>query len=151
MPPGSQSPQPLRRDLQEDRIALPGARWLERIIPDPWVIAAIEGGYDLTALLAEQERIWRQAGVGDLRELRDKPLEECDCLAGRVGVAAMSISIVEGGATGAGGVLTTLIDIPLLFVLSLWTILELGHCLNRPDPFWLSKFVGFFSAAIGTP
>jgi hypothetical protein len=114
------------------KITLPGARWLEKMLPDPWVIAAIERGYDLTVLLAEQERTRRQAGVAELRDLRDSPLEECDRLAGQVGVAATSISLVEGAATGAGGVLTTLIDIPLLFVLSLWTILKLGHCYGYP-------------------
>ncbi|MGO9465190.1 MAG: EcsC family protein [Isosphaeraceae bacterium] len=109
-------------------ITLPGARWLERVIPDRIVMAAIEKGYDLTSLLAEQERTRRQAGVPDLSELLIKPLEECDRLAGRFGSAAMTISIVEGAATGAGGVLTTLIDMPLLFLLSLWTIFKVGHC-----------------------
>ena len=46
----------------------------------------------------------------------------------RVAMAALTLATVEGAATGAGGVLTTLIDIPLLFVLSLRTILRIGHC-----------------------
>jgi hypothetical protein len=114
------------------RLTLPGARWLEKVIPDPIVTAAIEKGYDLTAMLAKKERILRQAGVHVLGELTDKPLEECDSLAARIGRAAMTISIVEGAATGAGGVLTTLIDIPLLFLLSLWSIFQVGHCYGYP-------------------
>ena len=38
----------------------------------------------------------------------------------------------QGAATGAGGTLTTLIDIPLLFILSLRTILKIGHCYGYP-------------------
>jgi hypothetical protein len=110
------------------RIVLPGSRLLERVIPDQMVIAAIERGYDFTAALAERERTTRQAGVEHLVELRSKPLQECDARAGRAGIAAMGFSIVEGAATGAGGMLTTVLDIPLLFVLSLWTIFKVGHC-----------------------
>jgi hypothetical protein len=110
------------------RIVQPGSRLLEKVIPDQMVIAAIEKGYDFTAALAERERTSRQAGVEDLVELRSKPLQECDARAGRAGMAAMGFSIVEGAATGAGGMLTTVLDIPLLFVLSLWTIFKVGHC-----------------------
>ena len=63
---------------------------------------------------------------------RHKPLEECDALADRVERSSQSIAAVEGAATGAGGVLTTLLDIPLLFVLSLGTIRKIGHCYGYP-------------------
>jgi hypothetical protein len=55
-------------------------------------------------------------------------MEECDRLAGRVATSARVISLVEGAVTGAGGVVTTVADIPLLFVLSLRTIQKIGHC-----------------------
>ena len=64
--------------------------------------------------------------------MRGKPLEECDRLANRVGTGSQAVSVIEGAATGVGGPLTTLIDIPLLFVLSLRTILKIGHCFGYP-------------------
>jgi hypothetical protein len=38
----------------------------------------------------------------------------------------------QGGLTGAGEILTTLIRVPCLFILSLWTILKIGHCYGYP-------------------
>ena len=49
-------------------------------------------------------------------------------MAREVGLAAQALSIAEGAATGAGGVWTTLLDIPLLFTLALRTIRKIGHC-----------------------
>ena len=83
-------------------------------------------------MLAGQDDIKLEAGVRDLADLRNKPLEDCDRLANRVGAVAEALATVEGAATGAGGVLTTLIDLPVLFVLSLRTILKIGHCYGYP-------------------
>jgi hypothetical protein len=113
-------------------ITLPGAKLVERIIPDTVVRAAIEKSYDVTELLAGAEDIKRQAGVTDLSELQDKPLEECDRLARQVGMAAQAMAVAEGAATGAGGMLTTLLDVPLLFILGLRTIIKTGHCYGYP-------------------
>jgi hypothetical protein len=101
---------------------------VEKLTPDKWVVTAIEKAYNASQMLAGQEDIQRQAGVKQLGELRNRPLEECDRLALQVSAASLTWATIEGAATGAGGVLTTLIDIPLLFVLSLRTILRIGHC-----------------------
>ena len=114
------------------RITIPGARVVERFIPKRVVRAVIEKSYDVSEWLAGREDIKRRAGVADLVELRDKPLEECDRLAYQVGLAAQTLAIAEGAATGAGGVLTTLLDVPLLFTLALRTILRIGHCYGYP-------------------
>ena len=113
-------------------ITLPGARLVEKLIPDRVVRAAIEKSYDVSELLAGEQDIQRQAGVKDLSELRDKPLEECDRLARQVGLAAQALAVAEGAATGAGGMLTTLLDVPLLFILALRTIIKTGHCYGYP-------------------
>ena len=84
--------------------------------------------FELAVRLAGKEDVKRRAGVDDLRDLRNKPLEECDRLALQTGVFSQVFATAQGAATGAGGVLTTLVDIPLLFILSLWTILKIGHC-----------------------
>ena len=109
-------------------ITLPVADLVEKVIPDSLVMAAIERAYSVSERIAGQEGIKRQAGVRQLGELRNKPLEQCDRLALGVSAAAQAWAAAEGAATGSGGVLTTLIDIPLLFVLSLRTILRIGHC-----------------------
>jgi hypothetical protein len=114
------------------RVILPGARLVEKFMPDALVVAAIERSYHVAERLAGSEDVRRRAGVHDIRELRDRPLEECDRLARQVGLSAQTLAIVEGAATGAGGILTTLIDVPLLFVLSLRTILKIGHCYGYP-------------------
>jgi EcsC protein family len=110
------------------RITIRGADLVEKLTPDKWVVTTIEKAYSVSEMVAGQDDIKRQAGVEQLGELRNQPLEECDRLALRVGLGALSWATVEGAATGAGGVLTTLIDIPVLFVLSLRTILKIGYC-----------------------
>ncbi|MFI5454309.1 MAG: EcsC family protein [Isosphaerales bacterium] len=114
------------------RIALPVAKAVERVLPDRVVRMAIEKAYDASEMLAGQADIKLQAGVRDLRDMLHKPLEECDGLADQVSAGSQAWATVQGAATGAGGVLTTLIDIPLLFVLSLRTIVKIGHCYGYP-------------------
>ena len=107
-----------------DMIAMPVADLMEKVIPDNLVREAIAKSYKMSEILAGQEDIKRQAGVRELGELLKRPLEECDRLAFQVSTGAQAWATVEGAATGAGGVLTTLIDIPLMFVLALRTILK---------------------------
>ena len=113
-------------------ITYPGAKALEMVIPDKLVRKCIEGASRGAEVLAGQEDIKRRAGVQDLAELRDRPLDECDRLAIPAGVMAMTLATIEGAATGAGGVWTTLLDVPLLFVLALRTIRKIGHCYGYP-------------------
>lgn len=115
----------------------PAAKAVRVVIPDK-LIELVLGGADATAnFLTWQQDIKRQAGVSDISELRDRPLEECDRLAQRTGLIAQVVAIAEGAATGAGGVWTTLLDVPLLFVLALRTIrkigCEYGYRLEEPE------------------
>jgi hypothetical protein len=128
----SQPPNPFAEMFK--MITLPGARVVEKVIPEQVVREAIERAYDVSQLLAGQDDVKRQAGILDLGEMRSKPLEDCDRLANRVGTGVESLSLAEGAVTGAGGPLTTLLDIPLLFVLSLRTILKIGHYLGSDRP-----------------
>jgi hypothetical protein len=114
------------------RLTLAGAQLVEKVIPDRLVRVAIERSYDMAELLAGREDTIQQSGVKNLSELRKRPLEVCDGLAARTSVGSQVWATVEGGATGFGGVLTTLLDIPLLFILSLRTILKIGHCYGYP-------------------
>jgi hypothetical protein len=113
-------------------IVVPAAKVIARAVPDPLIRLSIEMAYDAGARLAGQEDILRKAGVRELSELRHKSLEECDRLAARVGTAAESLAALEGVATGIGGMLTTALDVPLLFALALRTIIKIGHCYGYP-------------------
>jgi hypothetical protein len=114
------------------RLTLPLARAIEPIIPDRAVRAAITKSYDTSARLAGREDVERRAGVRDLAELAHGPLERCDRLAIEVGTRAQALGAAEGAATGAGGIFTTFLDVPLLFVLGLRAIRKIGHCYGYP-------------------
>jgi len=114
------------------RITAPGVKLVEKVIPDSLVRAAIERSFDLAEKLAGKNDVKRQAGVRALHDLRKKPLEECDHLALQTGRLSHVYAVAEGAATGAGGIWTTLIDIPLLFILALRTVLRTGYCYGFP-------------------
>jgi hypothetical protein len=110
------------------RISLPVAGAIEKLIPDRVVRAAVMSAYNASDFLAGQESVKRRAGVRDLAELKHKPLEQCDVLAHEVSASAKMIALIEGAATGAGGVLTTLLDVPLLYTLAIGSARKIGHC-----------------------
>jgi hypothetical protein len=126
----SEPPHPLSELWK--RAALPAARAVERIIPDRAVAAAIAKAYDASGVLADSEDVRRRAGVRALADLAQGPLERSDRLAREVGASARTIGAVEGAATGAGGLFTTFLDVPLLFVLGLRAVRKVGHCYGYP-------------------
>jgi EcsC protein family len=114
------------------RLTLSASNLVEKVIPDRAARRTIDKLYIAATSVAIPEDVKREAGVADLAELRNKPLEECDRLALRVGVGSKVWATIEGAATGAGGILTTMVDVPLLFVLSLRTIIKIGQCYGYP-------------------
>jgi hypothetical protein len=110
------------------RAAQPVAKAVEVVVPDAIALGAINAAYVATHLISTGADIKVQAGVDDISELRHKPMEVCDRLSRRVGTIAQGVATVEGALTGAGGVWTTLLDVPLLFTLCLRTIIKNGHC-----------------------
>ncbi len=126
----SEPPHPLLEIFK--RITLTGAHVVEKLLPDAPIRAAIDRTYQISELISGQADIKRRAGVQDLNELLRRSLEESDRLAHQVALSSRTFAAVEGAITGAGGTLTTLIDIPVLFVLALRTILKIGHCYGYP-------------------
>ena len=126
----SRPPNPLGEIL--DRISLPAAKLVGNVIPDAPIRVAIDQSFRLAVLLAGKEEIQRRGDVDDLSDLRKKLLEDCDRLALQTGFFSQVFATAQGAMTGAGGAWTTLIDVPLLFILSLWTILKIGHCYGYP-------------------
>jgi hypothetical protein len=109
-------------------IARPVAHLAERAIPDRLAREAIEAVYTVAERTALEEEIKARAGVADLTELKHRPLEDCDRLATQVSDVARWIATVEGAATGGGGPVTCVLDVPILFGLALRTIIRIGHC-----------------------
>jgi len=102
------------------RIARPGSKLVERVLPDNLVKVAIDRAYDVAHRAAE--------GVAPPH----RSLEECDAEALGVGSTANVIAFAEGAITGAGGPITTLFDMPLLFLLTIRTIVRIGRCYSFP-------------------
>ena len=84
--------------------------------PNRLVKEAIDRAYNVAHRLAD--------GVAP----PERSLEACDAEALAVGSKANVIALAEGVITGAGEALTTLVDVPLLFTLSLQTIVRIGRC-----------------------
>src|SRR5271157_3798608 len=59
-------------------------------------------------------------------------MQVCDDLSRRFGSMAQGVATLEGALTGAGGVWTTLLDVPLLYTVCLTTIIKTGHCYSYP-------------------
>lgn len=110
------------------RVTQPGMKLIERLIPDRLAVVAINQTYELSAVSAGQRDIMVKAKVEHLQDLLHRSLEECDQLALGVGRTSRAIALVEGAVTGAGGIITTALDVPLLFALALRTIMRVGHC-----------------------
>ncbi len=132
------------------RVAHPAASFLESLIPDKLAIRALEVAYHSAESAALLGVLEREAGVSSIAEMRQKPLEVCDALAIKVARGAETVGTIDGALTGAGGVFTSLADIPLLFVLCLRTIMKTGHCYGYPldrrsDKAWV---LGAFAVAL---
>jgi hypothetical protein len=129
------------------RVAQPVADVIEYIVPDRLALGAIEAAYKAADRAATKEDLEVSAGVQDSSELRHKSLELCDELSRTVGTAAQSLATIEGALTGAGGIVTALLDAPLLFTLCLSTIIKTGRCygylLDKPtDQAWVLGALG---------
>lgn len=70
--------------------------------------------------------------VGNLRELRDRPLEELDPLAREFFNQNAILAAIEGGGTSLGGPLFIAADIPLLFTINFRVIQQVAGAYGFP-------------------
>ena len=113
-------------------LVLQATELVTKFVPEAAVRLAIESSYTAAEKLGGRQNVAHRAGVADITELRGKPLEECDRLASHAAMTARALAVAEGAVTGVGGVVTTAIDVPVLFASALRTILRIGYCYGYP-------------------
>lgn len=74
-----------------------------KVVPPTAVEGALKGADWLARKSLFEERVFREAGVGSIDDLKRLDLEALDRLASSFHVWAVDYAIVEGGATGAAG------------------------------------------------
>ena len=111
-----------------DFLLKPFSWTLNKIIPAKVIEGAISSCNAAGSFLADQGDILRDAEVEKISDLRNKSLELSDKIADEVHNWALGLAIAEGGAAGAGGAFTILIDIPALITLAFRTMHKIGLC-----------------------
>lgn len=110
-------------------ILLEPMAWLvNKVVPQSAIRAVLAGANSTAQWLADKDDILRDGGVKALPELQSKDLELSDRLANEVHNWAIGLGVVEGGTTGAGGILTAPIDVPAIITIALRTIHKIGFC-----------------------
>jgi uncharacterized protein (DUF697 family) len=103
--------------------------WLvQRVVPPTAIRAALETANKLGQWMADTGDIMRDGGVNNIKKLRSKDLKISDNLADGVQNWAIGIAVVEGAATGTGGIFTAPLDIPAIITIATRTIHKIGLC-----------------------
>ena len=113
-------------------VVLQAARLATIFVPTAVARSLIELSYRAAFAISPPESIARHAGVRNLRQLRKRPLEECDQLARHAALGSELMALYEGAMTGLGGPFTTLIDVPILFISALRSIIRTGQSYGYP-------------------
>lgn len=110
-------------------IILEPLAWLvQKVVPTSAIQAALDAANKIGQWMADTGDIKRDGGVNSIEELRGKDLKLSDDLADEVQNWAIGFAVVEGAATGAGGILTAPIDIPAIITIAMRTIHKIGLC-----------------------
>lgn len=112
-------------------VAKPVTWLVQKIIPQGAIESVLKGLNALASKFSDREDIIRDGGIERIRDLRDrrrKSLEECDRLADNVHNWAVGAASVEGGVTGAVGIVGIAIDTPALLTMGLRVIYKIGLC-----------------------
>ena len=137
----SSNPNPLVELFHE--AAKPFTRLVQYLVPDTFALGAIEAAYKASE--ADRHPGGYQGTGGDFGYQRASPWIPGSLRQTRLAGLAPWLKVLRpsrGALTGAGGVWTTLLDVPLLFTLCLRSIIKSGHCygypLDRPsDKAWV--------------
>ncbi len=100
-------------------LSRPLSRLAARVVPHGTVRALVAKAEAMSEKFGGPEEIARMAGVHDIRELRDRTLEECDRLAVTISTPAQRQAMMEGAIAGLGGVVTETLNVPVLLTAAL--------------------------------
>lgn len=110
-------------------VVLKPLNWVvNKIIPQKAIEGLLIGCDKVAEFVTDTEDIKRDGNVSTIQELAHKDLELSDKLANEVHNWALGIAAVEGGATGATGLIGLAVDIPALITMSLRVIHKIGVC-----------------------
>jgi EcsC protein family len=121
-----EEPGAISRTLRKVRAPL--GRLIGRTIPKGMIRSLAEKSGRLVEHHDGLREVAREAGVGDVTELRNRALRECDRLAVAVSTRAQFLAMAEGAAAGVGGFVTELGNIPVLLAAAERAIRRVGHC-----------------------
>ncbi|MGD9645365.1 MAG: EcsC family protein [Pirellulales bacterium] len=111
-----------------EKVTHPIVTLARRFIPENSVREAIDLAYKASEIVAHRAEVAAQAGVDDIRQLRNATLELCDQLAEKrcslAGQGAMTRGAVISTAGGVGAIL----GMEVMFTFALKTIHNVGYC-----------------------
>ena len=113
-------------------LSRPVSRLAARAVPQGTIRALVSKAEAMSEKFGGPAEIARRAGVHDIRELRDRTLEECDRLAATISTPAQRQAMIEGAIAGLGGVVTETLNIPVLLTAALRSIYRIGYCYGYP-------------------
>jgi hypothetical protein len=120
-----------------NHVTTPVASVMSYFVPKGVVAKGIESAYALSGWRVGPEPVLKLAKVESLEELREKPLEFCDSLAGQYDLGSQAVAAMDGAVTGAGGFLLAGVDVVALTTIVLRAIRFTGYCygyaLDRPE------------------
>lgn len=106
----------------------PIAWLLGKVVPSSATRAALDVSSRTAAWLTDTNDIVREAGVKALGDLKTHDLKKSDELANSVHNWAIGLASIEGGVTGATGLVGLAVDIPAIVILALRTASKIGAC-----------------------
>lgn len=103
--------------------------WLvETVIPEKSVQAGIEACSGASKSFIDIPAFKQEAGVGEVAEMKQKPLHFCDAKADEVHNWAIGYAASEGAVTGVTGLAGLAADIPAILTIAFRTINKIGLC-----------------------
>jgi hypothetical protein len=111
-----------------DKLTGPLVKLTKNALPPEAVAQAIRDAYASSEAFAHRETVAREAGVNDVREIRQRDLEYCRRLAADVALDASRHAMFWGAASGGGNALAALVSVTALVAYSLKTIHSIGYC-----------------------
>ncbi|NKF21965.1 EcsC family protein [Solimonas marina] len=100
----------------------------QKLVPARVLRATMRGVDRAAGWSAVHRDVLKAAGVADLAQLRERPLEDCDRLAQRIELRSMALGGTGGAVFGFAGALGIAADVPTLIALALRTIHRTAYC-----------------------